>query len=515
MSTISDRLTKGDDDDRYHIVLWDSQEYKFVGLGESIEDLCEYEEEDLRSAVGVSADQGGVQIVTGDTFVPLILICGESNSGGYAENSDLSPEEAAARPCVQILDNIGLAEFQDLDIGTNNLVGHSGLSTNATHGWENALANSVDDGQWWDDVVYLVKAGQGGSKIDEWEEGDSYWTTLVARMEAAIDLIKTDGKVPLIYVWYTLGINDAIAGTNEATWKTNVEAFFVRLRTLLGPVPIFYSEVMAGSSGFAYNDSIEAMDADDPLLYIIQADDATTRDANHWDYDGMKLIGQRMVDGSLSFGQHYTYLLSMITGVYGSAPVISEGEDPPPEGSGVGDPVAVVWNGTLTKATDSGDGKASYTSGGTPAGASSTTAIDLNADFEVIIYYFDAATSNATVVYLDTTHEGNYVWSSDLDFIAGIYQYSGTVYGPVGGYAATETGKSISSFPAAIKLVRNGDDIDYYSSDDNGETWDDTPFYTGTDALVDLETGFLKVIWAAPSNGQYITVELATPVEEA
>ncbi|MBL8182439.1 MAG: InlB B-repeat-containing protein, partial [Blastocatellia bacterium] len=92
-------------------------------------------------------------------IVPLVIITGESNSGGYAVNADATPTELSARPGVQILNNNTLL-FEDLDIGTNNLIGHAGLSENATHGFELGLANSVAASEWPNSPVYLVKAGQ-------------------------------------------------------------------------------------------------------------------------------------------------------------------------------------------------------------------------------------------------------------------------------------------------------------------------------------------------------------------
>lgn len=101
-------------------------------------------------------------------MVPLIIIVGESNSGGYALNSELSSSELLARPAVQILNNNTLV-FEDLQIGVNNLIGHSGLSNGPTHGMESGLANSIESGlNWGVDQIHLVKTGQGGSQVSQW-----------------------------------------------------------------------------------------------------------------------------------------------------------------------------------------------------------------------------------------------------------------------------------------------------------------------------------------------------------
>ena len=73
----------------------------------------------------------------------LVIITGESNSGGFALNSEATTEEVAPRSAVQILDNDVLA-FRPLDIGTNNLLGHAGLKPTETHGFELELANRAE-----------------------------------------------------------------------------------------------------------------------------------------------------------------------------------------------------------------------------------------------------------------------------------------------------------------------------------------------------------------------------------
>ena len=94
-----------------------------------------------------------------DDDVWLFAFIGESNSGGYAVNADLTAGELAARSAVQIWNNT-TNTYQDLDIGTNNLISHDGLVDNATHGWENGLASEVEAAIL-PNPVYLAKCGQG------------------------------------------------------------------------------------------------------------------------------------------------------------------------------------------------------------------------------------------------------------------------------------------------------------------------------------------------------------------
>ena len=222
-------------------------------------------------------------------FVPVFIFNGESNSGGQA-NSGTTHEEGP-RPEVQIFDNAGLAAYATLDIGVNNMVDHAGIPAEwGTHGWELGLANSVENGEWWDDVVYLIKTGQGGSSMWQWDEAGTYWTKFLARTRSGLSLLRSQGKIPVIYVWYSQGINDANNGTVEATWVTQTKAYHARLRAELGFVPIFMTKLI--DVGAAYNDSIDAMAVDDNMLYPIEVTGATTGDAHHWDYAGMKLLAR-------------------------------------------------------------------------------------------------------------------------------------------------------------------------------------------------------------------------------
>jgi len=225
----------------------------------------------------------------------LIVFSGESNSGGYADNADATTYEKSARSSVQKLDEYTLL-FEDLHVTVNNLQDHVGFVDNTSHGWELGLANCVEDNFFaTESQVYLVKTGQGASTIAQWNVGGAYLNKLIARYEAAVDILTSEGKTPKPIIWYTQGINDAIAGTNEVTWKGDTIAHIAELRTIMGAdTPFLFVEIMAGSSGANYNDSITAICTEVDNCYLIPCTDATLRDLNHWDYDGMKLIAERL-----------------------------------------------------------------------------------------------------------------------------------------------------------------------------------------------------------------------------
>ena len=231
----------------------------------------------------------------------LFAFVGESNSGGRADNADLTTDEKAARSAVQIRNNT-TGSFQSLDIETNNLIGHTGLSDNAYHGWENGLAYKAEDGTL-PNPVYLVKCGQGGSQITDWNVGGTYWNTMVSRIDDAIADVEALGKTPRLVVWYSLGINDILLGATEATWKTNVQSFFSNFRTEYGATTlIIMTEFMTGNT--AFDDSIQDIAATDAYtISIPTAGIYSLEDANHWDAVGMKDMAAELVEQTLSFYQ--------------------------------------------------------------------------------------------------------------------------------------------------------------------------------------------------------------------
>lgn len=238
----------------------------------------------------------------GPNEVWLFVFVGESNSGGRADNADLTTGEKASRSGVQIW-NPNTSTFQNLDIETNNLIGHSGLSDNAYHGWENGLAHKVEDATL-PNPVYLVKCGQGGSQISEWDTTDSYYTTMVSRIDAAQSAITGMGKTYRMIVWYSLGLNDLLLGNNEVTWKSNVQTFFSNFRAEYGSdIRIIMTEFMSGPNNqSSFNDSIVSIASADVYTKSIPTDGLyALEDDNHWSAAGMKDMAATLVSETLNF----------------------------------------------------------------------------------------------------------------------------------------------------------------------------------------------------------------------
>lgn len=223
----------------------------------------------------------------------LVVINGESNSGGYALNSEAKPEELKVRDSVKILNNDLLNGFESLEIGKNNLLGHYRLDPTQTHGFELAIANLADKFPAERLPVYLVKTGQGGSRISEWEPDGAYFQTMQARIKAAKRELGKESYRSVVL--FSLGINDAIAGTNLDVWKPAVKVHLENLRKELGPeTPIVMTQFMDPYDH--YNRAIVSICEEMTGVFSVATKDASLRDPNHWDYRGMKTVADRMLD---------------------------------------------------------------------------------------------------------------------------------------------------------------------------------------------------------------------------
>jgi trimeric autotransporter adhesin len=258
---------------------------------------------DFRVSAVNSAGNGIPSIVTFATPSSIdtiaFVITGESNSGGIGLNSAATAGEVAPRSSVQILElTSGNFLFENLDIGTNNLRDHAGLSGyyDTSHGFELGLANSVEAHAFPDNPqVYLVKTGQGGSQISQWAVGGTYWTKFLQRTLAAKTQLDEDRKW---VVWMSLGINDAIAGTNLITWKNAMIAHINKIKDDLPGAIIILTQFqsMTNQSGYAtYNAIMSDIASEEANVYVVDSTGAGLNDGNHWNYAGLKTVASGMV----------------------------------------------------------------------------------------------------------------------------------------------------------------------------------------------------------------------------
>jgi hypothetical protein len=505
------------------------------------------------------------------TLVPLVIFIGESNTGGTALNSAATAGELAARPAVQILNNSTLL-FEDLNVGTNNLLGHDELTgvtdprgggtyDQTSHGWEVGLANSVEADEWMTDTVYLVKAGQGGSLLSEWNDGGSYMNAFDARLAAALSELKAAGKIPLIYVWSSIGINNSIAGTNVNTFKAQLNDWLRRIRVRVGFAPICLTELPAAYT--TYNAAIEEVCEEEMTFFVETTDAGLAGDGNHWTYSGMKVIAGRMVDVAVDdIGENEKYLLSqqaatgrlalavprvatpelsvdnnegeslvtITTDTSGASTYYTtDGSAPTSASSLYSTPVSMTVSGTI-KAIAIKDGyrdslvasesitvtpglttivwtnlqNASNSSGYIVASGSSPAggigpSIDATQPF-TIEWTWDSQVLTETVVGLiDNDNTAVYNWIGTTTYRSGIYHYASDIYKSTDPNTTTDTSVNVGSFPMLVRATKSGNDLVYTYSTDGGENWIALTTHSG--ALTGQTTIYVKVIFAVPSSG--------------
>jgi hypothetical protein len=250
---------------------------------------------------------GAVSVRPSNPANLLIIFSGESNSGGFAPNSQAPVSELGLRPNVRILNNSFL-KFEPLDIGVNSLIDHAGLSGvySNIHGFELGLANEADAGKLGRDPIYLVKTGQGGSTIQSWGVGDTYYTKFLARTRAARAVFTAAKTTVLPILWYTQGINDAFYNSiTVSEWKTLTLAHFAKIRQEIPDLIILFAEITPKWG--VYNQAIAEVVAATSNCYLIKNTNATVLpDLNHWDYFGAKLIASRFVDKTAELIQNAT-----------------------------------------------------------------------------------------------------------------------------------------------------------------------------------------------------------------
>lgn len=251
----------------------------------------------------ISGGMGSSSVVTAPAF-PMIVFSGESNSGGYALNSDAMTAELATRPETIILNNNSLL-FESLQIGVNNYIKHAGMSyplATDIHGWELGLSNIAAAGTLGTTPLRLVKTGQGGSVIAQWAVGASFngvlipWDSFQQRVDAAL-ANTTVGAIPFA-LFYSQGINDAIAGTDITVWQNATIAHFAKIRAKYGQnIPIIMTKFMSTVVNYTvFNAAVASICSTVLKCYFVDTEDLARRDNNHWSYAGMKILSARMLD---------------------------------------------------------------------------------------------------------------------------------------------------------------------------------------------------------------------------
>lgn len=226
----------------------------------------------------------------------LIIINGDSNSGGIGSNDSAAAGEKGSRSKVKIINN-HTNQFETLNIGVNNNFVVGIVDSANTHGIELGISNSIDSGRFLD-PTYLVKTGYSGSKISTLST--TYWYNFNVRMDSAIAYLSRNNIPYETFMVLFDGINDTNAHVDTTTWKAQLVAYVASIRAKYGRVPILMPYVpLKGSLDSAlvlsYNISIGNMSGSITNFYPYQSNDCYTKTGPHFEYSGFKILAARMV----------------------------------------------------------------------------------------------------------------------------------------------------------------------------------------------------------------------------
>lgn len=229
--------------------------------------------------------------------VQLFIFNGESNSGGIAPNADATQNELAPQSQVQIWNNF-TNHFESLHVGVNNLLGHWALEPWSTtgHGWELELSNIIRN-QYPEKKVYLLKTGQGGTTISQWDTTGNFYHTMCNRIDSAMTELRRLHRPIQVFVFYSQGINDVLySHIADTTWQRMTQEHLNRIKAHTGQDTRI---VMCKHMQYydAYNQSMVNIcnaDSTGRTTYIEMTGATTISDGLHYDYQGMKLLTDRL-----------------------------------------------------------------------------------------------------------------------------------------------------------------------------------------------------------------------------
>jgi hypothetical protein len=451
----------------------------------------------------------------------IILFNGESGSGGLADNNDATASELEPNPRLLIVQNDNLAAAPvPLDIGTNNLIGHNGLTGVADpeyspqtrdqvrHGWELGLSERIKAGDFDDyELVCLAKTGQGGSTIDLFTlKGWGYDNIFRDRYQSAKSYVDGLGLESDVVIWWQQGINDALATSAEAhgddtnAWLVDVFSWFETMRSFVGRhCPIIISELPREFDN--YNKAIYSLAAL-PGNYVVKAREGLLEDAAHYAYAANKAIADRKSDLTLALFRE-GYNPSAAAAADALAPRF---------------PVAapINWDSFGGDAAVSGN-QLTGTTGG--AGAASSTRIDLAFDTTLTMVMTSDVAARGAALQLVRVPEPQ-SWSGIVQSYIGVFFNTNLFLDrKPSRVAARETTKLqvdrgaglvdiVTVFPATLsfKVTRAGDVLVFLKNNNA----DEELVYTAAGYLAGVRFCYARVTFAIPGS-KSVAVTLTQP----
>lgn len=239
----------------------------------------------------------------GRQIAPLIIMMGESNALGKGLNSAATAAELLPRPSVKIY-NTTTRLFENLSIARNS--GSGAINGDSlTQGIELELANQVEAGKWGASELYVVKTGQGGATAALWVSSGAYFSFMRDAVLRAMHLIRSMGKIPVPFIFYSQGINDQVLGVSGSAWQAATQVILQNTWDVLdGTCPVVMTQFNQAGFG-AYNSNIAAIATIYPQVYAMSTTGfAIAPDGIHWNYDGLKHVANSF--WSVLVGKEYS-----------------------------------------------------------------------------------------------------------------------------------------------------------------------------------------------------------------
>lgn len=246
----------------------------------------------------IAGHANGQSLLNGSepTRATLIVFSGESNIPAYGQNSLANARENELST-VKMMDTTILA-YAKLKKGYNTFG-----SFDTTHGFELQIArNGIDSGLLGRTNGFMLKTGIGSTVIAQWMPGQTFYTTMILRIDSARAKLQREVAASGFREWFvwSQGINDMHASVNTpaAEWKDSTKVMFAAINALYPNMKIIITKFNQSSfvNMAAYNTRIDEIAAELNYVWAVEATDAPLFDLSHWDYYGLKLIGRRIMD---------------------------------------------------------------------------------------------------------------------------------------------------------------------------------------------------------------------------
>ncbi len=249
----------------------------------------------------VSCESKSQSLLNGSepTRATMLYLGGESNTGGgYGQNSLANAREAEISTC-KIMDTVYL-RYALMKKGYN-LFG----TYDTTHSFELTIArNGIDSGLLGRTNGFFLKTAIGSTVVAQWMPGQTFYINMILRMDSARSKLQREVAASGFREWmlWSQGLNNAHPSVNTpaAQWKDSTKVIFAALKARYPNLKIILTHFNQSSYPTLvlaqYNTAIDEIAAELDYAWAVDVTGATLVDLSHWDYDGLKLIGRRMMD---------------------------------------------------------------------------------------------------------------------------------------------------------------------------------------------------------------------------